>query len=252
MARKKYHSPTSINTYLRCPRKYYLKYIRGLKEKPSIYLVRGIAVHEALAKFFNQCFFNIYDSDRSQGYLKALFQDAWVKQNSTIKKLNIDPKVISNFYNDSIDMLMRWSLRFITRASLESKKPRTEVRYFSRKLNLMGIIDAVYEHNGAVILIDYKTSKHDEITEEIRVQMGIYSLLYQDNTGKKPDVIGIDFLKTGTRRFFKVSENMVEKAKRLCREITIKTSSENIADYPCRCGGWCEKDFVFDNENTPS
>jgi len=47
----KFLSPTSINTYLRCPRKYYLKYIKGLKEKPSIHLIRGKAVHDAIAKF---------------------------------------------------------------------------------------------------------------------------------------------------------------------------------------------------------
>jgi len=224
----------------------------GLKEKPNIYLVRGIAVHEALAKFKTQCFFNISDPERSAMYLKALFQDAWAKQNSTIKKLNLDPKVITKFYDDSIDMLMRWSVRFITKASMESKKPKTEVKLFSRKHHVMGIIDAVYDFNGTAVLIDYKTSKHDEITNDIRVQMGIYALLYQDNAGKKPDVIGIDFLKTGARKLFKVSDRMVESAKKLCCEITIKTSSENIADYPCRCGGWCQKDFVLENENTPN
>ena len=40
MARK-YHSPSSINTYLRCPRKYFYRYIRKLKDKPSIHLIRG-------------------------------------------------------------------------------------------------------------------------------------------------------------------------------------------------------------------
>ena len=48
---RKILSPTSINTYLRCPRKYYLKYIKGLKEKPSIYLIRGKAVHDTIVKF---------------------------------------------------------------------------------------------------------------------------------------------------------------------------------------------------------
>jgi len=156
----------------------------------------------------------------------------------------MDPKVISKFYDDSIDMLMQWSLRFITKQ--ESEKPKTEVKLFSRKHKVMGIIDAVYERNGKTTLIDYKTSKHDEITKEIRVQMAIYALLYQENTGRKPDLIGIDFLKTGTRKFFKVSETMVESAKRLCREIRIRTSSNHIADYPCKCGGWCKKDFTFE------
>ena len=53
---KRFHSPTSINTYLRCPRKYYLRYIKGLKSKPSIHLVRGKAVHDAIAQFTEMSF----------------------------------------------------------------------------------------------------------------------------------------------------------------------------------------------------
>lgn len=250
MARKRYLSPTSINTYLRCPRKYYYRYIKGMKEKPSIYLVRGIAVHEALARFFDQCYFNIHDNERSKGYLKALFQDAWMKQNATIEKLGLDPNVIQKYYDESVEMLRNWSLRLHKKSIKESEKPKTEIKLFSQKYNVMGVIDAVYEKDGKAILIDYKTSKSDKITRDIKVQMGIYAVLYREKSGKYPSMIGIDFLKTGTRKFFKVSDVLINYAKKLCREIAIRTSSKQVADYPCRCGGWCEKDFVFDNENT--
>ena len=49
--KKRWLSATAINTYLRCPHKFYLRYIKKLKTKPSIYLFRGMAVHEALAEF---------------------------------------------------------------------------------------------------------------------------------------------------------------------------------------------------------
>ena len=45
-------SPTSINTYLRCPRKFYLKYIEGRKEMPSIHLFRGKAVHKTFLEYW--------------------------------------------------------------------------------------------------------------------------------------------------------------------------------------------------------
>ena len=38
-------SPTSINTYLNCPRKFYLRYIQRLKSRPTIHLIRGQIVH---------------------------------------------------------------------------------------------------------------------------------------------------------------------------------------------------------------
>ncbi|MFC1488948.1 RecB family exonuclease [Thermodesulfobacteriota bacterium] len=250
MARKKYQSPTSINTYRRCPHKYYLRYIKKLKGKPSIYLVRGIAVHEALAKFYDQNISDVHDIERLKVTLQTLFHDAWSKQAYIINQLELSQAELAEFYNDSILMLMQWLNRYLNKASHTIVNPKTELKLFSKQHKLMGIIDAVYEHKGNIALIDYKTSKKDTVTDDIKIQMGIYALLYQENFGKKPAMVGVDFLKTGTKKFIRVNDSMIDSAKKICREIQIKTSSENIADYPCTCGGWCKKDFVYKNENT--
>ena len=56
---KRWLSPSSINAYIRCPRKFYYSKILKLKQKPSIYLIRGIAVHSTIHKFYkhgiNKC-----------------------------------------------------------------------------------------------------------------------------------------------------------------------------------------------------
>ena len=44
-------SPTAINTYLSCPRKFYLRYIKKLRTRPSIHLIRGQIVHQTLHQF---------------------------------------------------------------------------------------------------------------------------------------------------------------------------------------------------------
>ena len=93
-------SPTSINTYLRCPQKFYFKYIKGLKEKPSIYLVRGIAVHEALAKFYDQNISNVSDIENLKITLTTLFHDAWSRQDERINKLELNQEELAEFYND--------------------------------------------------------------------------------------------------------------------------------------------------------
>ena len=123
-------------------------------------------------------------------------------------------------------------------------KPETEVRLFSQRYRVMGIIDAIYKQNGKASLTDYKTSKKDELTQDIKVQMAIYALLYKENYGMLPDTIAIDFLKHEKAIPFKVTDEFSNHAIKICKEIHEKTSSVNEEDYPCKCGGWCEKDFL--------
>ena len=42
---------------------------------------------------------------------------------------------------------------------------------------------------------------------------------------------------------FSLTEKFMEDLKGLIIEIHHKTMSEKEDDYPCKCGGWCEKDF---------
>jgi len=85
--KRKILSPTSINTYLRCPRKYYLKYIKGLKEKPSIYLIRGKAVHDTIARFHHLEAQDQMNFERMKTDLLSLFNHYWLKQEDEIRML---------------------------------------------------------------------------------------------------------------------------------------------------------------------
>jgi CRISPR/Cas system-associated exonuclease Cas4 (RecB family) len=237
-------SPTSINTYLRCPRKYYLKYIKGLKEKPSIHLFRGKAVHDSIARFhrIDAKKFNTFEEIKIE--LLSIFNHAWLGQEEEIRKLKLPEEALNDYYYESAEMLIGWLKRHLKAIMNGQTKPETEVKLFSQSHRVMGIIDAVHRQNGKALLTDYKTSKKDELTQDIKVQMAIYALLYQENFGMLPDSITIDFLKLGSQATFRVTEQFIQYATKLCREIHEKTSSKNEEDYPCKCGGWCEKDFL--------
>lgn len=237
-------SPTSINTYLRCPRKYYLKYIKGLKERPSIYLIRGKAVHDTIVQFHKIDLKNLQDFGKMRADILTIFNQTWAEQGDEIQKLNLPIGMIIEFYQESEEMLLGW-LKSHLKAAREGKpRPETEVKLFSNNHGVMGIIDAIHRQNGSASLTDYKTSKKDTLTQDIKVQMAIYALLYQDNYGKLPDTVIIHFLKHQTEVPFKVDNKFTDYAIKLCKEIHEKTSSVNEQDYPCQCGGWCEKDFL--------
>ena len=251
MKRKRMLSPTAINTYLRCPRKYYLRYVKRLKGKPSIYLVKGIAVHEALAKFYDLNFGEETLVAELRLKLVDLFNKEWEKQAKTLESIDLNTTEIDEHYTECVNMLYGWFYRFMEQNSLGLEKPETEVKLFSRKHNLMGVIDVIHHNDGKAVLVDYKTSAKDVVTEDIKVQMALYALLFEANYGKLPDRIVVDFLATGSKKIFPVDREIIQWAERLCRELDRKTESNMEEDYPCTCGGWCERDFEH-NEGASS
>jgi CRISPR/Cas system-associated exonuclease Cas4 (RecB family) len=238
---KRIQSPTSINMYLRCPRKYYLRYIKGLKQKNSIHLIRGKAVHDAIARFKQLDSKIRGPPEIMEDKLIGIFKEAWDQQAEEIQKLGLRGGMVQDFYLESIDMLTGWLKRLDPKGA---PPPETEVKLFSKTHGVMGIIDAISRKDGEVSLIDYKTGKCDEITHDLRVQMAIYALLYRENYGQLPDKVVLDFLSIQKAITFKVTDEYPAYAARLCKEIHENTASIDEIDYPCQCGGWCERDFI--------
>jgi len=241
---KKFQSPTSINTYLRCPRKYYLRYIKRLKSGPSIHLIRGKAVHETIAQFSQMNFNRSADPETMNNSLLDLFEKNWHKQKNEIQKLGLDCKTIDEFYSESQAMLLGWLKRYSQEGY---RRPKTEIKLFSKTHGVMGIVDAVFTDNERILLLDYKTSKKNDITEDIKVQLAIYALLYREKFGRMPDIVAIDFLKHQVERRFRASEKLIQYAAQICSDIHKKTISNTEKDYPCQCSGWCDKEFIMEN-----
>ena len=108
--------------------------------------------------------------------LLEIFDKNWHKQNDEIQKLGLDDKTIDEFYSESQAMLLGWLKRYVKK---RCRRPKTEIKLFSKIHKAMGIIDAVFTDNGRILLVDYKTSKKNEITQDIKVQLAIYALLYR-------------------------------------------------------------------------
>ena len=239
----KYLSPTSINTYLRCPRKFFLRYVRGMKEKPSIYLVRGKAVHEALAGL-NSLEVKGLEANTLKARLLALYDQAWDKQQYEIERLQMSDSTIRGFHREGAVMLANWFDRNQDALMNRSQGPKSEVKIFSQKHRVMGIIDAIHGQGDEAVVVDYKTSRKDEITKDIKVQMAIYALLHQEKFGHTPREVAIDFLATGSLKRFKVTDKLLRFAEGLCRDFHKRIASKDEADYPCTCGGRCQWDFL--------
>ena len=127
-------SPTAINTYLSCPRKFYLRYIKKLRTKPSIYLIRGQIVHKTL-QLFHRDHPQISPEmplKKIREELLGIFNDQWEKAIERLNSLGLSREQIEFYHDDSEVMLLNFSHWFYKN---DMPSPDlTETRIFSRNL----------------------------------------------------------------------------------------------------------------------
>ena len=242
--KKRWLSPTAINSYLRCPRHFYLSKIKKIKQKPSIHLIRGIAVHKAVEKFYANKMNQYPDMDYSElrHLVIGLFKTEWEDKTDSLDSLELTVDEL-DFYNwDSQMMMLNFLDDFVRNNGFRKPDPVIEKTLFSHKYLLLARLDKIEKQLLPHYIEDFKTSKSMEITEEIKRQMGICSLLYQEVYKRKP-ILGVNFLKfKNGRKIIDLSDDYIEGLKHLVLEIHAKTQSEYIKDYPCKCR-WCHKNF---------
>ncbi len=263
-------SPSSINTYIQCPRKYYFQYILKLPTKPSIHLARGHIVHSVLEHFFKIDLKHLNENTYPYD-LKNRIQELLVKfwQNEEdLKKLDLSKDKLLFYFDESMLMLLKWVTIFISRVeamiiqghslpvAFKRLTPKTEEQYFSEEFKVQGFIDAIEEIDDIVKIIDYKTSASYDISDSYKLQLAIYALLYKEKHGKLPHKVGINFLKD-SEKFIDVDENLVHYAKKEIEMVHKKTQTDDIDNYPlipanlCK---WCDffhKCFGINGEKYP-
>ncbi len=247
---RRIESPSSINTYKQCPRKYYYQYIEKLPGRPSIHLVRGNIVHSALEDFFEIDFSKLGDVKDYKSFLHsfvgALLLKHWQEKHNALHSLGMSEEELLHYYKDSEEMLKKWVGTFLESIDdtnfvedFKSKIPIREQHFRSDKYNVRGYIDAIEEIDGKVRVMDYKTSARPHLNDAYRLQLNIYALLYHEKHGTIPDELGIYFLKFGEQTITCSMENVREAAREvmLVHELT---SAGEIEFYPRRTSPLCK------------
>ena len=247
-------SPSSINVYKQCPRRYYYQYILKYPTKPSIHLLRGSIIHEVLENFFSLDISGFDPLDYGMGmknFVSAHLIRLWKKNKSKLMAFGLAPLDLEDYLLDSQMMLNGFVSSFcnkmdpLVKSGLSLKEaflhlsPRVEEEIVSIELSVRGYIDAVHERSGEVILMDYKTSNKDEITDSYRLQLAIYALLYMERYGIKPAKVGINFLKFG-EKLLEVDEPLIQYARQEILFVHERTVSKDINDYPKNPGPLCK------------
>lgn len=248
-------SPSSINTYKQCPRKYYYQYIEKLETLPSIHLTRGKLAHSILEDFFKIDVSNVSNENfmfELRIVMAELFKKHWNGNLKAMRRFSLTAKELDFYQEETRFMVNNWLNGFLSKLVKQTKEkrlsvfeafkrltPRTEIEYVSEEYGIRGFIDAIHELEDDIILMDYKTSKRPDINEEYRLQLAIYALLYAENHRTAPTKVGINFLKFNEQHV-DVDEGLLEFAKREVRLVHEATLSNNIKDYQKRISSLCK------------
>ncbi len=249
---KRVESPSSINTFKQCTRKYYYQYIAKLPTIPNVHQVRGNIAHSTLEKFYDIDISTITSENyplRFRQAIQQLFLYHWNQSKTELKKLSLNNDQEQFYFEETMLMLMNWTNQFITKITEEISvrnisvqeafqllTPLREEQYHSDNYSVRGFIDAIHHIEDEVHILDYKTNSKFEIKEEIKLQLAIYSLLYFEKHGKMPSKVGIFFLRHKLKQL-NVDAELLELAKKEIGLVHAHTSqTEDIKDYP-RCVG---------------
>ena len=254
-AAKRLESPTSILTYLQCPRKYYYRYVKWLEQKPSIHLITGGIAHSTIEAFHNTDITAIKPEgffEKLQRKIMEQFNQRWEEKKKEIEKLSLSPEekhehydktkmMINNFYlyhtNKIIAYKHFYKLSLVE--AYQKLKPKTETRLTSEKYGVRAVIDAIHDIDRETTIIDYKTSKKNEIDANCMLQLAICSLLYKEKHGRMPNKAGIHFLRHG-EKIIPTTYQLLSLAKRTCWKIHQATNEEDITNYPKKTSGLCK------------
>lgn len=254
--KRKYESPSSINCYNQCARRYWYRYREGRKEADSIHLVRGNVVHDVLEKFWNivdvsKCNSEIELLTNIQDTLIKEFNKKWKKCEKSIANCGLSKEEEQHYFDESADMLKLFGRDLVNKIintanyaeNLSKIRPIVEMDLQSDILGIKGRIDIINNSNGDIEISDYKTSKEAKISKDYKLQMSIYSLLYEEMHKKRPTTLSVYFLKQGEILPIVVDDKLMQWAKETV-DVTLDNikSGEHIDDFPMKPTALCRWD----------
>ncbi len=247
-------SPSSINTFLQCPRNYYYKYVLEIPTKPTLDQFRGKLLHSILEHLF-EINPEIFSKSNFAFELKMILLEQlkkqWALAADELDKINATQDRIKAYYYDSERMLSNFAATFEQRMNLLLKKysfkeafriltPKREKYLESERYKVRGFIDTIFEdENKKIVILDYKTAASDIIKDAYKNQLSIYALLYRENYNKIPHEVGIHFLMHGIKTLT-VDSYMLKHAVSIIKKVHKGTLSKEIKDYPKVKSGLCK------------
>ena len=171
-------APAALDTYISCPYRFYLKYVKEIPEKPgfedNLEANRiGTLVHLILKKGF-EGFTNRLIDKKTMDKIREItlrLTDNIKDSAFTFGNEDVDTFLLSlkGFRREALWEVVRFRLEsfFAKNRWFEFRLVGVEKELSDRDLKVKGIIDRVDQENGKVRILDYKTGKHAQLPKTL-------------------------------------------------------------------------------------
>jgi len=251
---KRVLSPSAINLYFQCPRRFYYRYILGLPSRDSIHTVRGSAAHTVLENFFDiepEKLTNLNYKKILHEHISVLFKEEWENSQKKLLALDLPKDQLDYYYDDTTIQLDKWLNIFLNQLEKKLKEvflikkawkyfypKHRELKLISNNLGVLGFLDQVLTLGDRNLIIDFKTSASPKISSDYQLQMTIYHILYKEKYQADAETY-LWFLKFGLKRV-PITNDMIVDAKFKIETVKKALDSKNILDYPKKESGLCK------------
>ncbi|MEK6951401.1 MAG: CRISPR-associated protein Cas4 [Nanoarchaeota archaeon] len=260
-------SVTDLATYLYCPRKLYLQQVLEFPEPPSEILLLG-SINHAMFDKINKLDESIVSSITESTNIKELYSKTYFTLlKSILKEANLKEFALKSLdvfhdtwprFQEEAELRADNVLSFIQKNNIYGKalwekltpKYLTEIKLYSEKLELKGIIDRLELTEGSLIPYELKTGSppRDGVWPGQKIQLISYMLLAKENMGKTVTHGFIHFIKTNENRKIILnpfSEIEVKNTIAEIKEILNAESPPEILENKNKCNACSLKEECY-------
>ena len=180
-------SKSKINTYLKCPFEFKLRYVDKIESEPNEYMIIGSNIHKVAEIFVEKFKDDINDIDIEKELLR-------IAEAEKIEESIIYHAVNLKAFFEEVFGDKKYNL-FSFEEYLHDKKNR-----FS------GICDIILEdENGDLVIVDYKTTNSRNFSR-YRLELSYYKLLVENVCKRRISKVGIFFTDNAKLRLLDVED----------------------------------------------
>jgi DNA helicase-2/ATP-dependent DNA helicase PcrA len=228
-------SYSQVDEYLSCPERYRLRYVVGLSTPAHHALAYGSALHQTIAAFHVA---QGQGSTMTEDELLAEFDRHWTPDG-----------FLSREHEEARYAAGRETLRRFRQRELEhGVTPVAIERPFRFQLGrdqIVGRIDRLDMSAAGVVITDYKSSavddqKRADAKARESLQLQVYALAHQAETGEPPARVQLHFLDSGVVGAVRPDPDKLERAKQTLATVADGIRAGNFQPKPSPLGcGYC-------------
>lgn len=215
-------SYSRVQSFFSCRYQFFLKYIKGLRERPMFFSDYGGFVHQIMEQYLQG---ELDEQDLSLYYLTH-FREAVGGQAP-------NKNIFQKYFEDGLRYLSNPQFPYPTPLAVESR-----FSFSADGLPFVGIVDCLAEDSGQLILLDHKSrslkprsgrakpTKADLELDEYLRQLYLYAIPVRERYGRFPDRLAFNCFRTGTLIQEPFQPERVEEVKAWAKG-AVNTITEN-------------------------